>query len=109
MKKLLCQWCGKELNDGDQLRFEFSQEDFETVDNWRSVFEPGPTAQEPLLTCDKCRDGMLRNRAALDKECLEEEQRRRWLVYLYGLMGVLFGLGVVLILTGMIRDLLGVR
>jgi hypothetical protein len=67
-QQLYCQWCGKELTEGDRLRFEFSQNDFDNGDNWRSVFEPGPSTGGPFLTCDLCRQGMVANREDLRVE-----------------------------------------
>jgi hypothetical protein len=69
-----CEWCGSPISHAERLRFEVSQTDFEQGENWRSVLDPANSLAEPVVTCERCRNGILENRADLERE---EDQHER--------------------------------
>lgn len=72
----ICEWCGNELTEGERLRFEVSALDFEQGENWRAVLDPASTAGDPILTCSKCREEILKNQEQLQQEINAIEKQR---------------------------------
>jgi hypothetical protein len=82
-QRWLCDWCGNEISEGERLRFEVSRVDFEEGENWRSVLDPASTVDDPVITCGKCREGILKNKEELTSEEAEYEHRRKLTAPLY--------------------------
>ena len=72
-----CAWCGRPLTEADRLRYEVSELDFERGDNWRFVLEKSATPEEPIMTCELCRTGIVSNREELERDEVDDKQTHR--------------------------------